>query len=38
MTSIAKPPVKHPSLQQNALGLTKRDYEGAMSKIGRAHV
>jgi 2-oxoglutarate ferredoxin oxidoreductase subunit beta len=33
MTSIAKPPVKHPSLQQNALGLTKRDYEGAMSTL-----
>ena len=26
MTSIQKPPVRHPSLQQNALGLTKRDY------------
>ena len=33
MTSIAKPPVRHPSLQQNALGLTKRDYEGAMSTL-----
>ena len=33
MTSIAKPPVKHPSLQKNALGLTKRDYEGAMSTL-----
>src|SRR6059036_291011 len=33
MTSIAKPPVRHPSLHQNALGLTKRDYEGAMSTL-----
>lgn len=33
MTSIPKPPVRHPSLQQNALGLTKRDYEGAMSTL-----
>ena len=33
MTSIVKPPVKHPSLQQNSLGLTKRDYEGAMSTL-----
>ena len=33
MTSITKPPVRHPSLQQNALGLTKRDYEGAMSTL-----
>jgi 2-oxoglutarate ferredoxin oxidoreductase subunit beta len=33
MTSIVKPPVKHPSLQTNALGLTKRDYEGAMSTL-----
>jgi 2-oxoglutarate ferredoxin oxidoreductase subunit beta len=33
MTSIQKPPVKHPSLQANALGLTKRDYEGAMSTL-----
>ena len=33
MTSIQKPPVRHPSLQQNALGLTKRDYEGAMSTL-----
>src|SRR5256886_5217217 len=33
MTSIAKPPVRHPSLQQNSLGLTKRDYEGAMSTL-----
>lgn len=33
MTSIAKPPVKHPSLPHNALGLTRRDYEGAMSTL-----
>lgn len=33
MTSIPKPPVRHPSLQQNALGLTRREYEGAMSTL-----
>lgn len=33
MTSIVKPPVKHPSLPTNALGLTRRDYEGAMSTL-----
>ncbi|HVB38426.1 MAG TPA: 2-oxoacid:ferredoxin oxidoreductase subunit beta [Vicinamibacterales bacterium] len=33
MTSILKPPVKHPSLPKNALGLTRRDYEGAMSTL-----
>jgi 2-oxoglutarate/2-oxoacid ferredoxin oxidoreductase subunit beta len=33
MPSIAKPPVTHPSLQRNALGLTRRDYEGAMSTL-----
>src|SRR5438094_4283398 len=33
MTSIQKRPVRHPSLQKNALGLTKRDYEGAMSTL-----
>jgi 2-oxoglutarate ferredoxin oxidoreductase subunit beta len=33
MTSITKPPVRHPALQTNALGLTKRDYEGAMSTL-----
>jgi 2-oxoglutarate ferredoxin oxidoreductase subunit beta len=33
MTSIAKPPVRHPALQKNALGLTRRDYEGAMSTL-----
>jgi 2-oxoglutarate/2-oxoacid ferredoxin oxidoreductase subunit beta len=33
MTSIAKPPVVHPALARNALGLTRRDYEGAMSTL-----
>ncbi len=33
MTSIAKPPVRHPGLQRNALGYTVRDYEGAMSTL-----
>ena len=33
MTSIPKPPVSHPKLQRNALGLTRRDYEGAMSTL-----
>ena len=33
MTSITKPPVRHPSLPKNALGLTRRDYEGAMSTL-----
>ena len=33
MTSIQKPPVRHPALQKNALGLTRRDYEGAMSTL-----
>jgi len=33
MSSIAKPTVRHPALQQNALGLTRRDYEGAMSTL-----
>jgi 2-oxoglutarate ferredoxin oxidoreductase subunit beta len=32
-TSIAKPKVHHPSLAVNALGLTRRDYEGAMSTL-----
>ncbi len=40
MTSIAKPPVRHPALDRNALGLTRRDYEGAMSTLcaGWGHV
>ncbi|HEU4557096.1 MAG TPA: 2-oxoacid:ferredoxin oxidoreductase subunit beta [Longimicrobium sp.] len=33
MTSIAKPPIRHPGLDRNALGLTRRDYEGAMSTL-----
>jgi 2-oxoglutarate/2-oxoacid ferredoxin oxidoreductase subunit beta len=33
MTSIAKPPIRHPSLRANRLGLTPRDYEGAMSTL-----
>ncbi|MCU0635703.1 MAG: 2-oxoacid:ferredoxin oxidoreductase subunit beta [Gemmatimonadaceae bacterium] len=33
MTSIAKPPVRHPSARVNALGLSLRDYEGAMSTL-----
>ncbi len=33
MTSIQKPPVRHPSLPRNSLGLTRRDYEGAMSTL-----
>jgi 2-oxoglutarate ferredoxin oxidoreductase subunit beta len=33
MTSILKPPVAHPGLERNALGLTRRDYEGAMSTL-----
>ncbi|HET7234664.1 MAG TPA: 2-oxoacid:ferredoxin oxidoreductase subunit beta [Longimicrobium sp.] len=33
MTSIAKPPVRHPGLEPNELGLTRRDYEGAMSTL-----
>jgi len=31
--SIAKPIAKHPSIQQNELGLTIRDYEGSMSTL-----
>src|SRR5271166_2757398 len=33
MPSIAKPIATHPSLQSNELGLTIRDYEGAMSTL-----
>lgn len=33
MPSIAKPIAAHPSLQKNQLGLTIRDYEGAMSTL-----
>lgn len=33
MPSIVKPAAKHPSLRQNELGLTIRDYEGSMSTL-----
>src|ERR1700743_171133 len=33
MPSIAKPPIAHPSLKRNELGLTIRDYEGSMSTL-----
>src|SRR5476651_1971741 len=33
MPSIAKPAVAHPSLHRNELGLTVRQYEGAMSTL-----
>ncbi len=33
MTYIAKPRVHHPSLRKNAVGLTRRDYEGSMSTL-----
>jgi 2-oxoglutarate ferredoxin oxidoreductase subunit beta len=33
MTYIAKPKVRHPRLPVNVLGLTPRDYEGAMSTL-----
>jgi 2-oxoglutarate/2-oxoacid ferredoxin oxidoreductase subunit beta len=33
MTHIAKPQVRHPALPINQLGLTPRDYEGAMSTL-----
>jgi len=33
MTYITKPKVRHPSLPKNRLGLTTRDYEGAMSTL-----
>lgn len=33
MSSIPKPPVRHPGLPRNALGLTRRDYEGGMSTL-----
>jgi 2-oxoglutarate/2-oxoacid ferredoxin oxidoreductase subunit beta len=33
MTSIAKPPIRHPGLPRNELGLTLRDYEGVMSTL-----
>ena len=33
MTYLAKPRVRHPKLPTNALGLTHRDYEGAISTL-----
>jgi 2-oxoglutarate ferredoxin oxidoreductase subunit beta len=33
MTSITKPPVRHPGLRKNEIGYTVRDYEGAMSTL-----
>ncbi|MGH8138606.1 MAG: 2-oxoacid:ferredoxin oxidoreductase subunit beta [Steroidobacteraceae bacterium] len=33
MTFITKPKVAHPSLPRNDLGLTRRDYEGALSTL-----
>jgi 2-oxoglutarate ferredoxin oxidoreductase subunit beta len=33
MTFIAKPKLHHPKLPTNALGLTRRDYEGAVSTL-----
>jgi 2-oxoglutarate ferredoxin oxidoreductase subunit beta len=32
-TSIPKPRIHHPGLQTNAIGLTRRDYEGSMSTL-----
>jgi 2-oxoglutarate ferredoxin oxidoreductase subunit beta len=33
MTYLAKPKIHHPSLPTNALGYTRRDYEGAISTL-----
>ncbi|MCC6870612.1 MAG: 2-oxoacid:ferredoxin oxidoreductase subunit beta [Burkholderiales bacterium] len=33
MTYLAKPKIHHPSLAKNALGYTRRDYEGAISTL-----
>ena len=33
MTFIPKPTVHHPALQKNALGLTRRDYEGSITTL-----
>ncbi|HET9670813.1 MAG TPA: 2-oxoacid:ferredoxin oxidoreductase subunit beta [Casimicrobiaceae bacterium] len=33
MTYLAKPKVHHPELPKNALGFTRRDYEGAVSTL-----
>src|SRR5256885_15288186 len=34
MTYLAKPKLHHPELPKNSLGLTRRDYEGAISTLG----
>jgi 2-oxoglutarate ferredoxin oxidoreductase subunit beta len=33
MTYIPKPRVQHPALQKNSIGLTRRDYEGALTTL-----
>jgi len=33
MTYLSKPKLHHPSLQRNAVGYTRRDYEGAISTL-----
>jgi 2-oxoglutarate ferredoxin oxidoreductase subunit beta len=33
MTYLAKPKVHHPALQRNAIGLVRRDYEGAITTL-----
>ncbi len=33
MTYILKPKIHHPSLQKNAIGLTRRDYEGTVTTL-----
>ena len=33
MTYLAKPKIHHPGLPKNALGYTRRDYEGAISTL-----
>ena len=33
MTYITKPKIHHPSLQKNEIGLTRRDYEGAITTL-----
>ena len=33
MTYLAKPKLHHPELPKNELGLTRRDYEGAISTL-----
>ena len=33
MTFIPKPKLHHPALQKNAIGYTRRDYEGPVSTL-----